>query len=53
LFQENFEITILPETAAKDSYGNEVKYLYNVLFCVPVLVNTMAMSQHFPWQQGY
>jgi len=53
LFQENLEITILPETAAKDSYGNKAKYLYNALFCVPLLVDTMATSQHFPWQQGH
>ena len=38
---------------SKDSNGNEAKYLYNVLYCVPVLVNTMATSQHFPCQHGY
>jgi len=37
----------------KDSKGNEAKYLHNVLFCIPVFVNTMAVSQHFPCQQGH
>ena len=39
--------------SSKDSNGNEAKYLYNVLFCVPLLVNTMATLQHFPWQEGH